>query len=225
MMESRALSFDQLVGHPPNDVEEKYVPQRLYVRGAIPLPLNCPLVSIVGTRHPSERGVAEARNLARALADKGVAVVSGLAAGIDAASHRAAMEKGRTVAVLGTPLERAYPAQNRQLQDEIMKKHLAVSQFEPGSVVRRANFVMRNRTMALISHATVIVEAGTKSGTEHQGWEAIRLNRPLFIGDAVADEPWVEKLCRYGAIRGYQLEYILESVPSPKITRPVEIRT
>ena len=224
-MVDRAISFERLVGHPPNDVEEKYVPQRLYIRGTIPLPLDCPLVSIVGTRHPSERGIAEARNLAHSLAEKGVAVVSGLAAGIDAAAHRAAMKIGRTVAVLGTPLERVYPAQNRQLQDEIMEKHLAVSQFEPKSVVRRANFVMRNRTMAMISHATVIVEAGTRSGTMHQGWEAIRLNRPLFIGDAVADEPWVEKLCRYGAIRGYQLDYILESVPSPKITHSVEVRT
>lgn len=211
------VSFEDLVGRPPNDIEEKYAPERLYVRGPTPMPLDGPCVSIVGTRHPSEKGVAAARDLARSLAENGVAVVSGLAAGIDAVAHRASMERGRTVAVLGTPLDRVYPAQNRQLQDAIMEKHLAVSQFEPASAIRRGNFVMRNRTMALISHATVIVEAGAKSGTEHQGWEAVRLNRPLFIGDEVADEPWVEKLCQYGAVRSGSLDNILDSIPPPEI--------
>ena len=221
----RRLSFEQLVGHPPNDVEEKYVPKQLYVRGALDLPLEGPRVSIVGTRHPSERGATAATHLARSLAATGVTVVSGLAAGIDAAAHRASMDAGgRTIAVLGTPLDRAYPAQNRGLQDEIMEGHLAVSQFEPGSAVTRANFVMRNRTMALISHATVIVEAGTKSGTEHQGWEAVRLGRPLFIGDEVAREPWVEKLCKYGAMKGFVLDDVLEFLPSLKLPGPTPIQ-
>ena len=81
---------------------------------------------------------------------------------------------------------------------------------------------MRNRTMALISHATVIVEAGTTNGTQHQGWEAIRLGRPLFITDSVADDPrleWPAKLLSHGAMRLSRLDDILEFVPLPGLDR------
>ena len=210
-----AVSFEQLLGRPPGPAEAGRAPARFYVRGKMPLPLGGPRVSVIGTRDPSEGGAAAAAQLARSLASRGVTVVSGLAAGIDAAAHRASMDAGgRTIAVLGTPLDRAYPAQNRGLQDEIMEGHLAVSQFEPASAVARANFVMRDRTMALISHATVIVEAGEKSGTEHQGREAVRLGRPLFIGDETARRPWAERLCGRGAVRGFALGDVLGSLPS-----------
>lgn len=165
----------------------------------------------MGTRNPSEEGRANAKRLADFLAKRGATVVSGLATGIDTVAHHASMDSGgSTIAVLGTPLDKAYPAQNRALQDEIMQRHLVISQFEPGSSTRPANFVMRNRTMALISDATVIVEAKAKSGTEHQGWEAIRLGRPLFLMDTVPEIPWVDKLCHYGATRLHDIEYIEE---------------
>ena len=211
--QERTISLEQLLGYRPSNVEAKRVPARFHVRGPMQLPLSGPRVSIVGTRHPSEKGVTVAQDLARSLAEKGVTVVSGLAAGIDTTSHRAAMEKGRTIAVLGTSLERVYPAQNKQLQDEIMTKHLAVSQFAPRSAVARANFVMRNLTMALISHATVIVEAGERSGTTHQGREAVRLGRPLFMGDGVADAPWARELRERGAHRGCTPQDVLASLP------------
>ena len=217
--QERAVSLEQLLGYRPGNTEAKRAPARFYVRGPTQLPLDGPRVSIVGTRRPSEKGVATARDLARSLAEKGATIVSGLAAGIDAASHRAAMDKGRTVAVLGTPLERAYPAQNRQLQDEIMARHLAVSQFAPRSAVARANFVMRNLTMALISHATVIVEAGERSGTAHQGREAVRLGRPLFMGDGVADAPWTRELRERGAHSGCAPKDVLASLPQTRRTK------
>lgn len=216
--QERTVSLEKLLGYRPGSADAKRVPARFHVRGPMQLPLDGPRVSIVGTRHPSEKGVAAARDLASSLAEKGVTVVSGLATGIDAASHRAAMEKGRTVAVLGTPLERAYPAQNRQLQDEIMTKHLAVSQFAPRSAVARANFVMRDLTMALISDATVIVEAGERSGTAHQGREAVRLGRPLFMG-RVADAPWTRDLRERGARRGCAPKDVLASLPQTRQAR------
>ena len=209
------ISFAQLVGHPPNDVEEKYAPQEIYVAGPTKLPLSDPRVSIVGTRHPSARGISNAEKVVATLVKHNAAIVSGLAAGIDAVAHRAAIEHGgSTIAVLGTPLDRAYPQENRHLQDEIMAKHLAISQFGPRTPIARANFVMRNRTMALLSHVTVIVEAGAKSGTEYQGWEAIRLGRPLFIMDTVDDWPWVEQISKYGATKYRDIEDILEYLPS-----------
>lgn len=213
-MAARRVSFEELVGRPANDAERKHAPSRLYARGPLKIPLERPRVSVAGTRSPSGRGVENAEKLAGFLAGRGATVVSGLAAGIDTAAHRASMRGGSTVAVLGTPPEKAYPAQNRALQEQIMKEHLAVSQFEPGSPTRPGNFVMRNRTMALVSDAVVIVEAGAKSGTEHLGWEAVRLGRPLFLMDTVPDAPWVVKLRKYGATNLRDPEDVGEFLPS-----------
>lgn len=141
--------------------------------------------------------------MANALVDASIVVVSGLAEGIDTAAHRAAIRRGgRTIAVLGTPLDRTYPASNAELQAEIGREHLLVSQFPNGAQIQRASFVMRNRTMALISDASVIVEAGEGSGTLSQGWEALRLGRPLFIMKSVvenAELQWPGEMLDYGA--------------------------
>lgn len=209
------ISFTQLVGHPPNDVEEKYAPPEIYVTGPTKLPLFDPRVSIVGTRHPSARGISNAEKVVATLVKHNVTIVSGLATGIDTVAHRTAIEHGgSTIAVLGTPLDKVYPQENRHLQDEIKYKHLAISQFGPRNPITRSNFVMRDRTMALLSHVNIIVEAGAKSGTEHQGWEAIRLGRPLFIMDTVDDWPWVEQISKYGATKYRDVEDILEYLPS-----------
>jgi DNA processing protein len=125
---------------------------------------------------------------------------------------------GRTIAVLGTPLADAYPAKNRALQQRIMREHLAVSQFAPGVPTRPANFPIRNRTMALLSDATIIVEASEKSGSLHQGWEALRLGRPLFVLRSQFDDPellWPRELERYGAqpLDLNDLEALVEALP------------
>ena len=141
--------------------------------------------------------------MARTVVERGGVVVSGLAAGIDAAAHRGAIEAdGKTFAVIGTALEQAYTKENAPLQNDLMNDHLVVSQFGPGYPTTRKNFVLRNRTMALLAQASVIVEAGAKSGTEHQGWEAIRLGRLLLLPGALVDASfdWPRKMCDYGAV-------------------------
>ena len=112
-----------------------------------------------------------------------------------------AIPNGRTIAVLGTPLDRTYPAKNRALQRRIMEEHLAISQYPVGHPILKGNFPRRNRTMALISDATVIAEAGETSGSLSQGWEALRLGRPLFIMKSVAGSglKWPADMRRYGA--------------------------
>jgi hypothetical protein len=105
--------------------------------------------------------------------------------------------------VLGTPLDQFYPKGNHDLQQTLMREHLVVSQFPLGYPVTPKNFPIRNRTMALLTDATVIVEAGEKSGTVHQGWEALRLGRLLFLLESVAMEPalsWPKEMIHYGAI-------------------------
>ncbi len=208
---------EELVG-PLNDVEAKHAPDQLYVQGDSDL-LKRPRIAIVGTRNPSPEGIRKAQTIAEFLVEKNVVVVSGLADGIDTIAHNTAIERGgRTVAVLGTPLDQYYPAKNRPLQERIAQDHLLISQFSPKSPIQRKNFPLRNRTMALLSHASVIVEAGKSSGTQHQGWEALRLGRPLFIEEGLVQDKtlvWPQKLVEYGAqpFSLDDLDVLLEVLP------------
>jgi len=203
-----------------NEWETIHAPAELHMRGDVGLLRRHPRVAVVGSRRASEAGLKRTADLVKVLVSKGIVVVSGLAEGIDTAAHRAAIEAGgRTIAVIGTPLDECYPAANRLLQDEIAENHLLVSQYASGAPVSRANFPMRNRTMALIADATVIVEASEKSGTRHQGWEALRMYRTLMIMSNVSRDPdltWPAEMIQYGAIeltRG-NLEAVLEDLPT-----------
>lgn len=201
-MDFLEYSPEELLG-PLNEVEKKNAPKKLYVAGDKGILEQGGRVSIVGSRKVSPMGLKRTSSLCQILVERGVVVVSGLAEGVDTAAHEAAISLGgRTIAVLGTPLDTAFPAKNRSLQDTIMKEHLAMSQFPPSSPSKRGNFPMRNRTMALISDATVIVEAGEKSGTVHQGWEALRLGRPLFLMESLVKNEaltWPKEMLSYGA--------------------------
>lgn len=195
------LPTEELLGQ-LNEVERKNAPPLLYFAGDRNLVSRGARVSIVGSRKATPQGLRAAAELAAALVARGVTVVSGLAEGIDTAAHTATLEEGGyTVAVLGTPLDKVSPVKNRGLQDRLMREHLVISQFPVGSVVRPHNFPIRNRTMALLSDATVIVEAGEKSGSLHQGWEAFRLGRPLFVAEDVLNSAlsWPREFERYGA--------------------------
>lgn len=201
----RTVSAADLLGRRLGDAEAANAPPVVHVAGPMGIPLPGPRVSIVGSRDAPAGGLDAARGAARALAKAGATVVSGLAAGVDAAAHRGAIDAGgRTVAVIGTPLDRSYPAANAALQAEIMRGHLVASQFAAGSRVSRSNFVLRNKTMVLLSDATVIASAtGASSGARHNGWEAIRLGRPLFMYRSVASGPsaaWAAGLVERGAI-------------------------
>ena len=206
-----------LLGRPLNDVEARNAPSRLYTAGPMQIPIPRPRVAIVGSREATPRGIEDADLITRILVDKGVTIVSGLAKGIDAAAHQAAIRMGgKTIAVLGTPLDKSYPAQNAELQAEIIKHHLAVSQFRAGSTVYRSNFVIRNRTMALIADASVVVQAGETSGSLSQAWEALRLGRPLFIWKPIFETSlkWPKEMVKYGAIKLSDPKDVLQSLPS-----------
>lgn len=161
----------------------------VYYSGDLGL-LESPCVSIVGTREISEEGILRARRLARELVEAGVVVVSGLAKGVDTVAHTSAIERGgRTVAVIGTPIDKAYPVENARLQEEIYRDHLLLTPFKVGEPTFKGNFPKRNRVMAAISDATVIVEASDTSGTLHQAAECGKLGRWLFIMRSVAEDP------------------------------------
>lgn len=184
-------------------IEKKFAPQNLFVEGDSELLYEGLKISVVGSRKPSQQGVENARCLVKALVNHGAIVVSGLAEGIDTIAHQTAIDSGgKTIAVLGTPLDITYPVKNKELLNSIKRNHLAVSQFTKGYPTKKENFPMRNRTMALISDATLIVEASENSGTRHQGWEALRLGRFVFIMKSIIENKeltWPKEMVKYGA--------------------------
>ncbi len=216
--EFRKVSPDELLGRPLNDVERKNAPDLLHVGTGKSLPLPGPRVAIVGSRKASARGIETASDLASFLGSKSIVIVSGLAEGIDTAAHESAIEHGgSTVAVIGTPLNRSYPAKNAELQEAIMAEHWLISEFQQGSPTRPRNFVMRDKTMALISDASIIVEAGESSGALYEGWETLRLGRPLYIWkDIFENAPlkWPKKMLEYGAVELSDPEDVLQFLPS-----------
>jgi DNA processing protein len=160
----------------------------IYYSGHLDL-LDAPAVSIVGTREVTDEGWQCAYQLARGLAAAGVTVVSGLAKGVDTAALTGVVDNGgHAVAVIGTPLDKAYPAENAELQQRMYAHHLLVSPFRNGTQVFKSNFPVRNRVMAAITDATVIIEASDTSGTLHQAAECVKLKRWLFIAKSVLDD-------------------------------------
>lgn len=165
-----------------------FAADRLWCAGDVSL-VRRPAVAIVGTRSVSAEGAARARRLARELVKAGVVIVSGLARGVDTEALTAAMGAGgKVIAVIGTPIDKAYPAENKRLQESIYRDHLLISQFKSGRRAFRSNFPERNKLMAAVSDATAIVEAGETSGTLHQAAECVRLRRWLFIARSLMDD-------------------------------------
>jgi DNA processing protein len=184
--------------------------EMLYYRGVWEL-TETPCMAIVGTRQPTDDGLARARRLARELVARNYTVVSGLAAGIDTAAHKGAMDAGgRTIAVVGTPLGEVYPRENRDLQETLASKFLVISQVP---VLRyaaqkppqnRLFFPERNVTMSALTEGTIIVEAGETSGTLIQARAALHQGRKLFILDSCfnrRDLTWPARFVEQGAIR------------------------
>lgn len=153
-------------------------------------------LSVVGSRKASPRGIEMATNTAKFLVGEDLTVISGLAAGIDAAAHRAAIESGgRTVALIGTGSRRTYPAENRELSKQIIDSGLVLSQFWPDAPVQKQNFLMRNALMSGYGLATIVVEAGEYSGARAQARMAVEHGRPVILTDlVVARNDWARAL-------------------------------
>ena len=138
-------------------------------------------VCIVGSRAATEYGLYVAGELAAGLADRGYAVLSGGAYGIDAAAHRGALAVGgRTIAVLACGVDVDYPAENVGLFQRIAAEGLVVSEHPPGSAAFRVRFLQRNRLIAAMSLGTVVVEAAERSGALSTAGHAARLGRPVM---------------------------------------------
>ena len=158
------------------------------------------------------------------MSKKKFTIFSGLASGIDTIAHKTALKcKGKTVAVLGTPLSHTYPKENIELQNLIASKHLLISQVpfvkygESRHTFNRFYFPERNKTMSALSEATVIVEAGETSGTLTQAKAALKQGRKLFILNNCFENKslsWPHKFEDKGAIRVHHTNDILRALSS-----------
>jgi DNA processing protein len=158
-------------------------PKRLYLRGVgAPELLARPAVAVVGARACSPYGAQVARMLGRELAAAGVVVVSGLARGVDGEAHRGALDgHGHTVAVLGCGIDRNYPAAHAGLARAIAERSLIVSEYEPGVAPAPFRFPARNRIVAGLCAATVVVEARERSGALITADFALEEGREVFV--------------------------------------------
>lgn len=168
-------------------------PPVLYYRGQVDL-AECQgykkTIAIVGTREPSEYGKRWARKLALALAEQGFTVVSGLAEGVDTQAHHGCLEvKGRTIAVLGTGVDLVYPPRNQDLFNRVQQNGLVVSEYPAGTGPQRAHFPRRNRIIAGLCRATLVIEAPNRSGALITAYLANDYGRDVYVLPGSLDNP------------------------------------
>ncbi len=168
-------------------------PDVLFLRGVLPPP-DTPAIAIVGSRRATRYGFTQARRIARELAEKGVAVISGLARGIDAAAHLGALDAhGRTIAVLGSGVGNLYPPENKELAQRILAEGGAIlSELAPDAPPLPYHFPVRNRIISGLADGVLLIEAQRKSGTHFTVDYALSQGREVFALPGSVDAPGSE---------------------------------
>jgi len=191
-------------------------PETLHVRGRLDAE-DALAVAVVGSRRATPYGLEVAETLAADLAARGITIVSGLARGIDSAAHRGALRVGgRTLAVLGTGVDVVYPPENRRLAEEIVERGALVSQFAPGMPPLPQNFPTRNRVIAAISLAVVVVEAAERSGSLITARLGAELGREVLAVPGRVTSPesrGANRLIQDGAALALGWEDVIASLP------------
>ncbi len=193
-------------------------PPLIYVRGTIE-PGDDRAVAVVGTRSPTAAGLELARELAAALAEHGVTVVSGLALGIDGAAHRGALDAGgRTIAVLGSGIARIHPPEHEELAEEVAASGALLTELHPRARANVSNLMARNRLQVALSRAVLVVQTGLSGGTMTTVDFARKFGRPVFAVASEEECPQTQgprRLIREGALplRGVgDLDIVLERI-------------
>ena len=156
------------------------IPEKLYIKGNLPTS-RPPVVAIIGTRRPTPYGREVTHTLATVLAQNGVVVVSGLAAGIDTIAHTATLDAGGiTIAVLAQGLHSIYPASNRGLAERITKNGALITEYEMGEEAMKFHFLARNRIVSGLADAVIVTEAADRSGTFSTVAHALEQNKEVF---------------------------------------------
>lgn len=215
----QSLSSDVVLSKKGDEIYSKLLmmteeaPPYLFLKGNVNL-LNEKSVCVVGSRNASNESIQKTEKIVKSLIKRNIVVNAGLAKGIDTATHAAALNNGgKTIAVIGTPINQFYPKENRELQERIEKDGLLVSQFPPCNPVNRWNFPTRNGVMSGISLATIIMEAGETSGALKQADYALKQGRDVLIPKSAVDSTlisWPRKYIDKGASEFKTLKDVLE---------------
>jgi len=198
-------------------------PAVLFVKGSL-LPEDFPAVSVVGARNMTHYGQSAVENIIGTIAKNGITIVSGLALGIDGQSHRTALKNNaRTIAVLGNGLDTIYPETHRSLAEEIIRgnRGALISEFFPETPINDGNFPIRNKTIAGLSLATIVVEASQRSGSLITAQWALDFNREVFAVPGDISRPQsagCHRLLDQGAGLAISGEKILEQLKIQNIT-------
>ncbi|MBL7013374.1 MAG: DNA-protecting protein DprA [Candidatus Marinimicrobia bacterium] len=183
------------------------------------------MVSIVGTRTMTQYGRTMTKMIVKKLVEAGVSTTSGLARGIDTMTHRETVNLGgRTIAVLGSGIDVIYPSENKQLYQDILENGTIISEFPLGEKPDRKNFPQRNRIISGLSHGTIVVEAGDRSGSILTAFNAIDQNRDVFaVPGRVTDAMSVgsNRLIRNGAFPIHKGDEILDII-NDRLFRPIK---
>lgn len=193
-------------------------PPRLYLKGNDLSLFKKRAIAVVGSRRPTGYGRETTKKLVKQLVDSGFVIVSGMARGIDSLAHWTALNSGgETIAVFGNGVDVVYPPENKKLYQEIIKNGLIVSEFPPKQKPFKKAFLIRNRIIAGLSEATLVIEAARRSGTiniarltAEQGKDVFAVPGPInsLLSEGTA---W---LIQQGAKLVYKLEDILEEIGS-----------
>ena len=212
-------------GYPDALLELGFAPPVLFFRGRREL-LNRPALAIVGSRSASAQGLDNARDFARALSDAGLTIVSGLALGVDAAAHEGALAgASSTLGVVGTGLDRVYPARNRELAHAIAERGGLLSEFVPGTPPRALNFPRRNRLISGMARGVLVVEAALQSGSLITARYAGEQGREVFAIPGSIHSPLAKgchRLIREGAKLVETAEHVLEELGMAGAGRPLQ---
>lgn len=207
------------LGYPPLLAHVEAPPPLLYVKGRAAL-LEAEAIALVGSRDASAAGITLSRQFAARLGEAGFVVVSGLARGIDAAAHQAALATG-TVAVLAGGVDRIYPPENAALHERIAAEGCLVAEMPPGFVPRAQDFPRRNRIISGVSRAVVVIEAARRSGTLITARTAGEQGRDVFAVPGHPLDPRAEgtnQLLKNGATIALSAEDVIE-VLGPQMRR------
>ena len=189
--------------YPPLLAQTAQAPRFLYIRGRKSLLFEKRTVALVGSRQATRKAQENTAKLAKILGENGITVISGLAKGIDVAGHISALRNGfNTIAVIGTNLNQYYPKENENVQREIEKRGLVISQFSPANKTERWFFPLRNGVMSGLSLATVIMEAGETSGALKQADFALKQKRLILIPASalkLSNVTWPQRYVKRGA--------------------------
>lgn len=200
----------------PQLLKKIYDPPVLLYSIGKPLNVKEDTVAIVGTRSATQYGKRVTIKLATELSSKNIVIVSGLARGIDTFAHTATVQNNqRTIAVLGSGLDIIYPAENRKLVENILEKGTIVSEFPIGTKPEASNFPKRNRIISGLCHATIVVEAGNKSGAILTALNAVDQNREIFAVPGRIDDKQslgCIRLIRNGAIPVQNGEQVIDNI-------------